>query len=99
MIYPLLVNSVQNEFYFILVLYATWHNGGVIQRRLTGSSQVLDLRRDLDVGLRGQCEAASLAYAIAHQGDVLLEAGGVVGEAQHGAPCLGQRCGLVLGAP
>lgn len=30
---------------------------------------------------------------------MLLEAGGVVGEAQHGASRLGQRRGLVLGAP
>lgn len=30
---------------------------------------------------------------------MLLEAGGVAGEAQHGASCLGQRGGLVLGAP
>lgn len=30
---------------------------------------------------------------------MLLEAGGVAGEAQHGAARLGQRRGLVLGAP
>lgn len=29
---------------------------------------------------------------------MLLEAGGVAGEAQHEASCLGQRGGLVLGA-
>lgn len=65
---------------------------------LTWSSQALDLGGDLDVGLRGQGEAASLADAITQQGDVLLEAGGVAGEAQHGASSLGQRGGLVLGA-
>lgn len=30
---------------------------------------------------------------------MLLKAGGVTGEAQHGASRLGQRGGLVLGAP
>lgn len=30
---------------------------------------------------------------------MLLEAGGVTGEAQHEASCLGQRGALVLGAP
>jgi len=66
---------------------------------LTRSSQVLDLGGDLDVGFRGQGETASLADAIAHQGDVLLEALGVPREAQHRPSGLGQRCGLVLGAP
>ncbi len=30
---------------------------------------------------------------------MFLKAGSVAGEAQHGASCLGQRCGLVFGAP
>lgn len=53
----------------------------------------------MDVGLRGQGEAASLADTIAQQGDVLFEADGVAGEGQHGASRLGQGRGLVLGAP
>lgn len=63
---------------------------------LTGSSQILDLCRNLNVGFRGQRETASLADAVTQQSDVLLESGGVMGQAQHKASCLGQRCGLVL---
>lgn len=59
----------------------------------------MDLCRDLDVGLGRQCETTSLPDAVAHEGDVLLEAAGVTGEAQHGASRLGQSSGLVLGAP
>lgn len=57
------------------------------------------MRRDLDVGFRGEGEAASFADAIAQQGEVLLQARRVTREAERGAPCLGQRPGLVLGAP
>lgn len=88
-------------------LYAAWHNFmnihfipfSALLHWLTGSGQVLDLDGDLDVGLGGQGEAATLADAIAQQGDVLLEAGCVPREPQHGASGLGQGCGLVLGAP
>lgn len=59
----------------------------------------MDLSRNLDVGLRGQGEAASLSYALTQQGNVPLESVGVTGEAQDLSSCLGQRRGLVSGAP
>lgn len=65
--------------------------------RLTGRGQALGLGGRL--GLGGEAEAASFADAVAHQGDVLLEASSVGGQPQLGAPLLGQRRGLVLGAP
>lgn len=65
---------------------------------LTWGGQVLHLCRDRDVCLGGQREAPSLPDALTHQRDVLLEAGRVFGQAQHGTPGLGQGRGLVLGA-
>lgn len=66
---------------------------------LTRSSQVLDLSGDLDISLRSQGEASSFTDAITEQRDVLLEAHCVLRKAQHGASCMGERCGLILGAP
>lgn len=63
----------------------------------TGSSQVLDLSRNLDVGFRGQSQAASLSYAVTQQGNVSLESIGITGEAQYLCSCMSQWCRLVFG--
>lgn len=69
-------------------IHPLWH---------TGSSQVLDLSRNLDVGFRGQSQAASLSYAVTQQGNVSLESFGITGEAQCLSSCMSQWCRLVFG--